>query len=98
MSTCSISIIPKTKEVSVSAWVAKCLKVLDDFPDLKYTLTAMSTQIEGPTDRLFEAIRAMHEAPFKDGVKRVYTVVHLDDRRDKELTLDGKVTSVQKKL
>ena len=67
-------------------------------PDLKYELTPMSTQIEGPTDRLFEALQAMHQAPFEEGAKRVYTVICLDERRDKELTLDGKVAAVKSKL
>lgn len=98
MSTCSISVIAKGEEVSVSRIVAKSVQVLKDFPDLKWQLTPMSTQIEGPTDRVFEAMRAMHEAPFKEGIPRVYTVIAVDDRRDKELTLDGKVASVQAKL
>lgn len=98
MSTCSVSVIPLTKGASVSALVAKCVKVLEQFPDLKYTLTPMSTQIEGPNDRLFEAVKVMHEAPFKEGCQRVYTVLTLDDRRDKELTLDGKVFAVKEKL
>jgi uncharacterized protein (TIGR00106 family) len=98
MATCSISVIPKGDGVSVSPIVAKCIQVLNDFPDLKWQLTPMSTQIEGPTDRLFEALRAMHEAPFNEGIPRVYTVIAIDERRDKELTLDGKVSAVKRKL
>ena len=98
MSTCAISIIPKTEGPSVSHIVAKCFKVLERFDDLKFTLTPMSTQIEGSTARIFEAVQAMHHVPFHDGVQRVYTVIAIDDRRDKELTLDGKVAAVKQKL
>jgi len=98
MATCSISVVSKGEGVSVSHIVAKCVKILDQFPDLKWELTPMSTQIEGPTDRLFEAIRAIHEAPFNEGIPRVYSVISIDDRRDKEQTLRGKVDSVVNKL
>ncbi len=98
MSTCAVSIVSKGKGVSVSSIVAKCVKELDKFPDLKWELTPMSTQIEGPTDRVLKAVRAMHEVPFKEGIPRVYTVITIDDRRDKELTLEGKVASVRNKL
>lgn len=98
MSTCGVSIVPIGEGASVSAFLSKCLKVLERFPDLKWQLTPMSTQIEGPTPRIFEAIQAMHSVPFDEGVPRVYTVIALDERRDKELTLDGKVAAVKSKL
>ena len=98
MSTCSVSVISIGKGASVSDIVAKCVKVVDRFPDLKWELTPMSTQIEGPTPRIFEAIQAMHEIPFDEGIPRVYTVIALDERRDKELTLRGKVAAVKNRL
>ena len=98
MSTCGVSIVPIGKGASVSAVLSRCLKVLGRYPDLKWKLTPMSTQIEGPTARIFEAIQAMHQQPFEEGVPRVYTVIALDERRDKELTLDGKVAAVESKL
>ncbi|MCX6640002.1 MAG: MTH1187 family thiamine-binding protein [bacterium] len=98
MSTCSISIIPKTSGTSVSEVVARCVKVLEKYPDLKWELTPMSTQIEAPTSRLFEVLQEMHSAPFDLGVQRVYTVITIDDRRDKPTTLENKVSSVKSKL
>jgi uncharacterized protein (TIGR00106 family) len=98
MSTCAISIVSKGPGTSVSHIVAKCVKILDNFPDLKWQLTPMSTQLEGATPRIFEALQAMHEVPFGEGVPRVYTVITIDDRRDKEQTLNGKVASVEAKL
>lgn len=96
MSTCAVSVIPlRGGGPSVSDIVAKCVKVLDRFEDLKYTLTPMATQIEGSTERILEAVQAMHQAPFDEGIPRVYTVITIDERRDKELTLDGKVAAVK---
>ena len=36
--------------------------------------------------------------PFELGIPRVYTVLKLDERRDKEQTLEDKVASVQRLL
>jgi uncharacterized protein (TIGR00106 family) len=94
MSTCSISIIPKTPGTTVSDVVAACLKVLNDFPELTWELTPMSTQIEGPTDAIFAALQKMHSTPFGLGIQRVYTVITIDERRDKVQTLKSKVESV----
>ena len=98
MAVCSISIVPMGQGTSISGALSKCIRALDEFKDLKYKLTSMSTQIEGPLDRLFQAVRAMHEAAAATGAGRIYTTITLDDRRDKEVTLAGKVAAVQKKL
>jgi uncharacterized protein YqgV (UPF0045/DUF77 family) len=36
--------------------------------------------------------------PFELGVRRVYTVLKLDERRDREQSLDDKVASVERLL
>lgn len=100
MATLEISIVPLgTASTSVSAFVVGCHEVLaTHFPDLKTELGAMGTNLEGPLDRLLEAVRAIHEVPFSQGVQRVYTVIKIDDRRDKESSLASKVASAQNKL
>jgi len=47
---------------------------------------------------LLQVARALHELPFQRGVKRVLTSLKIDDRRDKSLTMKGKVASVKRKL
>lgn len=98
MCVCSVTIVPMGKESSVSDILAKCIKVLDDYPELEHEITPMSTQIEGPLDQILEAVEDMHEAAFEDGASRVYTFITLDDRRDKEQTLEERVTVVEEKL
>lgn len=61
-------------------------------------LTPMGTILEGELDTILEAIRAAHEAPFKAGAMRVGTTIRIDDRRDKDLTMEHKVKSVEEKL
>ena len=98
MATLEISIVPVgTASTSVSAYVAACHTILArDFPEVKAELSAMGTCLEGDLDRLFAAVRAIHEAPFNQGAERVYSVIKIDDRRDKESTLESKVDSVQR--
>jgi uncharacterized protein (TIGR00106 family) len=87
-----------TESPSVSKYVAECHKVLEQVKDVKYQLTPMSTILEGDLERIFELVRRMHEVPFAMGALRVGTTIRIDDRRDKELTMAGKVQSVREKL
>lgn len=99
MAVIEISIVPiGTASTSLSAYVAQCLKVLQKAGDVKYQLTPMGTIIEGELDRMLSVVREMHEQPFLAGSDRVVTTVRIDDRRDRPLTMDGKVSSVEKKL
>lgn len=83
---------------SVSKYVAKCHEVLKDFPEIKYQLTPMGTILEGDLSKILEVIAKMHEVPFDQGASRVSTLIKIDDRRDKEGTMDGKMESVLSKL
>ena len=60
---------------------------------LKYQLTAMGTQVEGPVDALLALTRQLHDATFDahEGTDRVVTHLRLDERRGEPLTLEGKV-------
>lgn len=99
MAVVEVTIVPLgTGSPSVSRYVAECHKVLAREKGVKYQLTPMSTVIEGDLDRIFAIIRKMHEVPFVAGAVRVSTSIKIDDRRDKELTMTGKIQSVMEKL
>jgi len=99
MAIVEVTIAPMgTGTPSISQYVAACHKVLEKAQDLKYQLTPMSTIIEGDLDRILEVIRQMHEVPFGAGAQRVSTLLRIDDRRDKELTMAGKIKAVTDKL
>jgi len=86
-----------TATPSVSRYVAGVEKVLRA-SGLKNQLTAMGTIIEGDLDAILEVVRQMHEHPFGEGAVRVSTLIKIDDRRDKEHTIAGKMRSVEEKL
>ena len=94
-----VSIIPiGTKTPSVSGYVAKAVNALKQQKNVKYELTAMGTLLEGELSQVLDAAKRMHESVFSEEVRRVITRITIDDRRDKDLTMDYKVQSVLKKL
>ena len=99
MAMIDISAVPVgTKTPSVSAYVAGAVKILKNEPGIKYELTAMSTIIEGDLDKLLALARRMHRSAFDAGAERVVTTLRIDERRDKPLTIEGKVKAVKEKL
>ncbi len=86
-----------TATPSVSKYVAGCERILRD-SGLKHELTAMGTIVEGDLDQVLAVIRKMHESPFGQGAVRVSTLIKIDDRRDKQHTIAGKLASVREKL
>ena len=86
-----------TATPSVSRWVAGVERILRE-TKLTHQLTAMGTIIEGDLDEILKVVRRMHEHPFTQGAVRVSTSLRIDDRRDKEHTIAGKMRSVEEKL
>jgi len=65
MAIAEISVVPLgTKTPSVSKYVARAVKILQQEKDVKYEVTAMGTIVEGDLDKILEVVRKMHEEPF----------------------------------
>lgn len=86
-----------TATTSLSRYVAGVERILRE-SGLSHQLTAMGTIIEGDLDAILTVVRRMHEAPFASGALRVSTLIKVDDRRDKDHTIERKVRSVKEKL
>ena len=99
MAMIDISVVPVgTASPSVSQYVAGAVRILQNEPDIKYQLTPMNTVIEGDLERLLSIAQKMHRSAFDAGAERVVTTLRIDDRRDKPLTMSGKVTAVERKI
>ena len=99
MAIVEVSIVPMgTGTISVSEYVARALRTIENRDTLSYQLTPMGTILQGDLDEILDVIRVMHESAFDKKVQRVYTRIVIDDRRDKPATMAGKVQSVQSKL
>lgn len=94
----AVSISPVGSGVSVSRYVAAALKVLRNQNRVAYQLGPMFTTLLGEADEVFRLIREMQEAVFREGAVRVSTVIKMDERRDKDLTFEGKVQAVERHL
>jgi len=99
MAVAEISIVPLgTETPSISKYVARAVKVLQQEKELKYEITSMGTIIEGDLDKILTVAKKMHEEVFAEGVARVITIIKIDDRRDKALSMKGKVDSLRREL
>ncbi len=99
MAVVEISVVPLgTKSPSVSKHVARVIRVLQEAGEIKYELTSMGTIIEGDLDIIMAVVRKMHESAFIDEVMRVVTTIKIDDRRDKPLSMSGKLDSLKREL
>jgi uncharacterized protein (TIGR00106 family) len=99
MAMIDISIVPVgTGNPSVSQYVAGAHEILRKETGIKYELTAMNTIIEGDLEKLLAVAQKMHRSAFTGGVQRVVTTIRIDERRDKPLTIEGKIKAVKDKL
>lgn len=98
MAMMEITVAPLgTGTPSLSRYVVEVIRVLEE-AGAEYQLGPMSTVVIGEPDELFQLARQMHEQPFHIGALRVATTIKIDERRDKPLTIQGKVRAVQDKL
>ncbi len=98
MALMDIAVVPLDgKEGSLSGFVAGLQELLAG-SGCSYRLHDMGTTVEGPAPLLFELALKLHEYSFSQGGKRVYTVMKIDDRRDRAVRLGEKTASVKAKI
>jgi uncharacterized protein (TIGR00106 family) len=84
---------------SAGEYIAEIQRRLAKQERVKYVMHAMGTSLEGTTEDILAVVAELHRVPFEMGIPRVYTVLKLDERRDKPgQTLEDKVRSVQDRL
>jgi len=98
MPLANVTVIPLgTSSTSLSKYVAECVKEIEA-SGIKHTLTPFGSVLEGDLDTILAVIKKIHEVPFKMGVKRVATLINIDDRRDKKASAEQKLESVRRHL
>ena len=86
-------------DVGASAYNAEIQRRLAAQDRVRYRLHAMGTSLEGSTADILAIVAELHAVPFDQGIPRVYTVLKLDERRDRpDQKLDDKVSSVERLL
>lgn len=98
MVVAELTIVPSATGPSVSHYVVRAQEIIQAHRDIKSMLTPMGTILEGELDAVLAVIREVHDSAFDGATRRVLTLVKIDDRRDKPLTMQGKLDSVTAKL
>jgi uncharacterized protein (TIGR00106 family) len=100
MATADLTVLALGRgEVSASGYIAEIQRRLASQDRVRYRMHAMGTSLEGSTEDILSVVGELHALPFEQGVPRVYTVLKLDERRDRpDQTLDDKVRAVEDRL
>ena len=100
MATADLTVIALGRpDASASEYIAEIQRRLAAQDRVRYRMHAMGTSLEGTTADILATVAELHAVPFEQGIPRVYTVLKLDERRDRpDQTLEDKVTSVERRL
>ena len=98
MALLEISVVPVgTDSPSISSYIAQACKEAQR-NGIKYDVTATSTVMEGDLRALVDVARQMHEAAFHGGSQRVVTNISIDERRDRNQSMEAAVNAVQAEI
>ena len=90
-----LSIAPLGKSTSVSTYVKIVLETLKK-EQVKFQTNPMATVIETEdVETLFKVVQKAHLAVVAAGAKRIITELKIDDRRDKEATMESKLQALK---
>ncbi len=98
MIVCELSVVPVgTKTASVSRYVVKAVNALEKEGFIAKN-RAMATEFEAKNiEEACRGMQAVHKAVLEEGAMRLVTFLKVDERRDKEQNLNGKIKSVNEK-
>ena len=89
-----LSVYPIGEGVSLGRFVKKGVKIIEE-SGYTFQVGGMSTSLEVPDlQELFDLVTKIRQAQLDEGAQRVIIELKVDDRRDKQATLRGKIDSV----
>ena len=90
-----LSVFPIGDSTSLSKYVKKGIEVIKN-SGYHYEIGGMSTCIEVPDlDALFALVKKVHHAHLEAGAQRISIDLKVDDRRDKDATIQTKRSAVK---
>jgi uncharacterized protein (TIGR00106 family) len=100
MATADLTVLALGRQgASASEYIAEIQRRLRKQQRVRFRMHAMGTSLEGSTEDILAVVGELHAIPFDQGVPRVYTVLKLDERRDRPgQSLDDKMRSVEELL
>jgi uncharacterized protein (TIGR00106 family) len=99
MATADLTVIGLGRsDPSAGEYIAEIQRRLAAQDRVGFELHAMGTSLEGSVEDILAVVAELHRIPLEMGLPRVYSVLKLDERLDKQQTLSDKVRSVEKRL
>lgn len=90
-----LSVFPIGEGTSLSRFVKKGIEVIKE-SGYQYEIGGMSTCIEVPDlNALFLLVKKVHQAHLDEGARRISIDLKVDDRRDKDASIQSKRNSVK---
>lgn len=98
MALMEISLIPiGTENPSFSSSVVHAVRIIEE-KGLKYQVTPTATIIEGDINQLMDTAKTIHQNAMTNGAHRVITNISIDERLDKQMSMEQQVDIVQQSL
>ncbi|MCB0828354.1 MAG: MTH1187 family thiamine-binding protein [Solirubrobacterales bacterium] len=95
MATAEITVLPIGREgASVGDVLVRIRRHLEGQDLVDFEMNPMGTALEGEVEDILALTGELHAIPFEDDIPRVYTVLKIDQRTDKQQTLRSKLASV----
>ena len=100
MATADLTVLALGRaSASATDYITEIQRRLQRQDRVRFRMHAMGTSLEGSTADILAVVAELHTVPFEQGAPRVYTVLKLDERRDRPgQTLDDKVRAVEDRL
>ena len=99
MATADITVITIGREgAGASDVMAEIHRRLEAQDTVGFRMHAMGTSLEGSVQDILRVAGELHAVPFELDAPRVYTVLKLDERRDRPQGLEDKMESVRARL
>jgi uncharacterized protein (TIGR00106 family) len=100
VATADLTVLALGREgASASEYIAEIQRRLQAQDRVRFRMHAMGTSLEGSTEDILAVVAELHRVPFDQGVPRVYSVLKLDERRDRpDQSLDDKIRAVEDRL
>ncbi|HIE46560.1 MAG: MTH1187 family thiamine-binding protein [Nitrosopumilus sp.] len=95
-----ISIYPMaTRTTSASFYIAKAIESVQNIKNLRYEINSMGTVFESDDiNVIYDAAKKMMETVHNLGINRVEIIIKIDSRKDKQVKMEEKISSIKKYL
>lgn len=99
MATAEVTVLPIGREgAGMSDVIAEVARHLESQDKVRFEMGPMGTALEGDVHDILALTGEIQEIPLMLGLPRVYTVLKLDNRVDREQGLEEKVASVERQV